>query len=147
MLATGYEHERLRLIGDFEKPPGQAYRNDGVFVSVHDEDRNNARRRSRGPSETDRTSTNSPERSHNAPRRLPPPTHRANRARERQLHASRTCGHARAISRFKRIIRLRKDQAMRQVTPTLRLQRASCDQDEKVVPWITCLHTDSQTMS
>ena len=25
MLATGYEHERLRLIGDFEKPPGQAF--------------------------------------------------------------------------------------------------------------------------
>src|SRR3984893_4317268 len=43
----------------------------------------------------------------------------------------RTCGHARAIARFKRIIRLRKNQAMRQVTPTLRLPQASCEQDEK----------------
>ena len=29
------------------------------------------------------------------------------------------------------IVRLRKDQAMRQVTPTLRLQQASCEPDEK----------------
>ncbi len=34
MLAAGYEHERLRLIGDFEKPPGQAYRNDIAFISA-----------------------------------------------------------------------------------------------------------------
>jgi hypothetical protein len=39
-LATGHEHERLRLIGEFEKPPGQAYRNDIVFVAVQDEDGN-----------------------------------------------------------------------------------------------------------
>ena len=59
----------------------------------------------------------------------------------------RTCGHARAIAHFKRIVRLRKDQAMRPVTPTLRLQQASCEQDEKGVSWITSLHTDSQPMS
>src|SRR5208282_1671342 len=29
-----------------------------------------------------------------------------------------TCGHARAVAHFKRIVRLREDQAMRQVTPT-----------------------------
>jgi hypothetical protein len=43
----------------------------------------------------------------------------------------RTCGHARAVAHLKKIVRLRKDQAMRQVTPTLRLQQASCEQDEK----------------
>jgi hypothetical protein len=43
----------------------------------------------------------------------------------------RTCGHAHTVAHFKRIVRLRKDQAMRQVTPTLRLQQASCEPDEK----------------
>jgi hypothetical protein len=43
----------------------------------------------------------------------------------------RTCGHARAVAHFKRIVRLRKDQAMWQVTPTLWLRQASCEQDEK----------------
>src|ERR1700731_5285500 len=41
---------------------------------------------------------------------------------------------------------LRKDQAMRQVTPTLRRRRVA-SKTRKVVPWITCLHTDSQPMS
>jgi hypothetical protein len=40
MLAAGHLHKRLRLIGEFEKLPGQAYLNDIVFVSVQDEDRN-----------------------------------------------------------------------------------------------------------
>ena len=43
----------------------------------------------------------------------------------------RTCGHPRAVAHFKRIVRLRKAQAMRQVTPTLWLPQTSCEQDEK----------------
>ena len=56
----------------------------------------------------------------------------------------RTYGHA---AHFKRIVRVRReDQAMRQVTPTLWLQQASCEQDEKGGS-IDTLHTDSQPMS
>ncbi len=43
----------------------------------------------------------------------------------------RTYSHARAVAHFKRIARLRKAQAMRQVTPTLWLPQTSCEQDEK----------------
>jgi hypothetical protein len=43
----------------------------------------------------------------------------------------RTCGHARAVAHFKRIVWLREDQAMRQETPTLWLLQTSCEKDEK----------------
>ena len=43
----------------------------------------------------------------------------------------RICSHARAVAHFKRIGRLRENQAMRQVTPTLWLLQTSCEQDEK----------------
>ena len=40
MFAAGHTYECLRLIGEFEKPPARAYRNDEVFLAVNHKNRN-----------------------------------------------------------------------------------------------------------
>src|ERR1700751_2974778 len=39
MVAAGHAHECLRLIRQFEEPPGRVYRNDVVFLAVNHKNR------------------------------------------------------------------------------------------------------------